>query len=196
MTLSDLATVADLTARGVDTTDSAKVSAFLAAASAAVREAAGVPITRETYTVTLAGSPDAWLPLPGQPVTSVSDVEIDGTAVTDWKLVGGNLWRCHGWQACHHSPSVVTATITGGLTTVPEDIVDLVCAMVGMALARAEGGDYSSRGDLIQVRIDDYSEGYESSAGSRTAGPMELPELTRRRLRARFGGGVALVRSR
>ena len=196
MALTDLATVDDLTARGIDATDTAKVNAFLAAASAAVRDAAGVPITRDTYTATIAGSLSEWLILPGQPVVSVSDVKIDDTAVTDWKLVGGNLWRCHGWQECHYSPSAVTLTITGGLTAVPADIVDLVCAMVGMALARAEGGEYSSRGDLIQVRIDDYSEGYESSAATRTAGPMELPELTRQRLRARFGGGVTLLRSK
>jgi hypothetical protein len=194
--LTDLATVADLTARGIDTTDTAKVSAFLAAASAAVRDAAGVPITRTTFTATIAGRLDEWLPLPGQPVTEVADVLIDDAAVADWKLVGGQLWRCRGWQCHHWAPSAVTLTITGGLATVPADIVDLVCALVGMSLARAEGGEYSSRGDLIQQRIDDYSEGYESSAGTRTAGPLELPELTRQRLRARFGGGVAVLRSR
>jgi len=194
--LNDLATVADLTARGIDGT-ALGAPEFLAAAQTAVRDAAGVPITRETFTATVAGWPGEWLPLPGQPVTVVTDVLIDTTPVSDWKLVGGELWRPSGWELRCGEPANVTATITGGLVVVPEDIVDMVCALVGMALAKAAAGDYASRGDLTQLRIDDYSEGYGNYSGAaRLAGPLELPPATRNRLRARFGGGTSLLRSR
>lgn len=196
MALSDLATVADLAARKIDLTDNSDAAAaFLASASAEVRSAAGVPITRETFTVTKGGTSGQWLTLPGQPVVAVTDVKIDDQPVTDWKLVDGRLWRASGWQTSGAAPSNVTATITGGLPDAPTDIVDLVCAMVGFALSRAEGG-YASRGDQIAESIDDHSEQFESSAQGRLAGPMELPEATRRRLRARFGGGIGQPRSR
>lgn len=195
MALQDLATVADLTARGIDGAAQG-AAVFLAAAQSAVRDAAGVPITRETFTVTIPGRPDEWLPLPGQPVVIVTTVLIDSTPVTDWKLVGGKLWRRCGWELRFGEPSTVTATITGGLAAAPADIVDLVCALVGMALGKVTAGDYSSRGDLTGLRLDDYSEQYGNySAGDRLSGPLELPKATRDRLQARFGGGVDLLRS-
>ncbi|MFW6092225.1 MAG: hypothetical protein ACODAF_10080 [Actinomycetota bacterium] len=195
MALDPLATTADLTARGIEF-DETRAEEFLDSASAEVRNAAGVPILEATFTVKLPGVCDQWLHLPGQPVTEVTSVEIDGESVDDWKLIGGHLWREDGWQDEWWEPSEVTATITGGLAEVPRDIVDLVCSMVGLALDRASGGGYASRGDQVAARIDDYSEQYDASSGGRKAGPMELPEATRQRLRNRFGGGAALVRSR
>lgn len=194
MALPDLATVADLAARNIDSNPTGvDILALLGSASDEVRSAAGVPISRATWTATIPGVPDQWLSLPGQPVVSVSDVEIDGSEVTGWKLVGGDLWRESGWQPLCE-PSNVTATITGGLVTVPRDIVDLVCSMVGFAANQAVDG-YATRGDLISARVDDYSEQYQSG-GERTAGPMELPEATRCRLRSRFGGGAGVVKIR
>lgn len=199
MAFQDLATVADLQGRKIDVTEMSWKE-FLPAAQAAVRDAAGVPITRETFTVDIPGRCEEWLPLPGQPVVSVSNVLLDGTAVTDWKLVGGQLWRRCGWLADPYEPCNVTVTVTGGLLEVPADVVDLVCGMVGMAMANATEGGYASRGDVTQsqLSIDDYSEGksYDSSAQGRTAGPLELPDATRDRLRARFGGGVAVLKAR
>lgn len=191
--LPSLATPADLTARNIPINGDWDVNALLAAASAEVRSAAGVPVSRATFTATIPGVPDRWLVLPGQPVVFVEDVEIDGATVTDWKLVGGELWRGSGWQpAC--TPVNVTATITGGLVDVPEDIVDLVCSLVGLAQAAAEDG-YESKIGKAYESVDDYRVGYEQGAGQ-TAGVMELPDATRRRLRARFGGGVSVARFR
>lgn len=197
MALQDLATVADLEDRNVTVPAGVQPSVFLAAAGAAVRDAAGVPITAETFTVTIPGVPDQWLPLPGQPVTSVATVLLDGVAVTDWKLVGGRLWRRGGWEAVCGEPSNVTLTITGGLLEVPKDIVDLVCSVAGLGMREAAAGEYSSAGDLVSVSIDDYTEQHGNYQGAdRLAGLLELPPATRERLRARFGGGVDLLRSR
>lgn len=198
MALDPLATTADLTARGIDwesPAEDVRVDTFLQSASDEVRNAAGVPISRETFTIEIPGGCDQWLHLPGQPVVSVSLVEIDDDAVTDYKLVGGHLWRRIGWQATWE-PVTVTVALTGGLTEIPTDIVDLVCAMVGRALGLADEGGYADRGDVTSERIDDYSVQFAGTAQSRLAGPMELPDATRQRLRARFGGGAALVTSR
>lgn len=194
MAFADLATPADLTARGIDINPpGVSIPDLLAAASAEIRTAAGVPITRATWTATIPGTRGQWLQVPGQPVVSVTDVLIDDVEVTDWKLVGGLLWRERGWQTTC-TPVNVTATITGGLLVAPKDLVDLTCSLVGTGIAAAEDG-YESKAGKAYESIDDYRVGYEQGAGQ-TAGVMELPEATRRRLRARFGGGAGMVEAK
>lgn len=190
--MDPLATVDDLATRGITGTPST-LDALLAAASAEVRNAARLPISRGTWTISVPGRPGQWLTVPLQPVVDVTDVKLDGVELPDgeWRLAGGRLWRRSGWWGgC--DPAEVTMTVTGGLDPVPADIVDLVCAMVGAGLARLEDG-YETRSDLAYVSIDDYREGYLTSAGERLAGVMELPEATRRRLAARFGGSAVVV---
>lgn len=194
MALNDLATPADLTARGIDPNPSGvDVTALLAAASGVIRDAAGVPISRATWTMIVPGAREQWLRLPGQPIVSVASVLIDDDEVTDSKLVGGNLWRESGWQpTC--TPVNVTVTVAGGLLVIPADIVDLACSLVGMGIAAAEDG-YESKAGKAYESIDDYRVGYDQTA-SQTAGVMELPTATRIRLRARFGGSAGMVTTR
>lgn len=199
MAFDPLATTADLTNRDIEwesPAEDTKVDEFLQSASDEIRDAAGVPISRETFSIEIPGTCEQWLTLPAQPVVSVANIELDGEAITDHKLVGGHLWRLLGWQPTWWEPSNVSVEITGGLTEIPTDIVDLACAMVGNALAEAADGGYASRGDETSERIDDYSVQYAGTAETKLAGPMELPEATRLRLRARFGGTAALVTSR
>src|SRR5690606_10556728 len=132
--------------------------ALLASASAAIRDAAGVPISRTTATITLATPAGRRLDLP-PPVQSVDSVAIDGGPVTDWSLVDNSLWRVRPWTRPGGIPKPVTVTLTFGLSEVPADIVDLVCNLVAAGLAHAEGGYESSAGKLSE-RIDDYSVQY------------------------------------
>ncbi|MFF7310554.1 hypothetical protein [Streptomyces sp. NPDC008137] len=197
MALDPLATVADLEARGlaVDPAEEASVAVYLAEASASVREAAGVPISQTTSTVTLEGEPTQWLHLPGQPIQSVSSVAIDGVPVTDWRLRSGQLWRAGGWSP-GSEPSEVTVTQTHGLPTVPEDIVGLVCRIAAAVLvhhrAQPDGEGLAAK-DIRSERIGDYAVQYGD--GGRIT-EIELPEYLREQLAARFGGGITLVRSR
>lgn len=195
MALEPLATVDDLAALKIDTSDAALVTELLAAASSAVREAAGSPITQGTWTLELPGDRDRSLRLPAQPVVSVDAVLIDDREVTDWRLVGGQLWRAGGWSG-GFLPSLVTVTYTAGLPSAPPDIVNLVCSMVGAALTLANESGYESRGDVVSERVDDYSVQYASDVATRSAGPLELPPLTVERLRNRFGGGATVVSPR
>jgi hypothetical protein len=196
--LDPLATLANLAARGLTVaagTETTVAATYLDVASTAVREAAGVPISRTTSTVVLEGPVTQWLTLPGPPIVSVASVEIDGEAVTDWRLRSHRLWRACGWSpGCE--PSEAEVTQTHGLDPVPSDIVDLVCRITGTALAdyRADPeGAGLAAGDIRSERIGDYSVTYGDS-GLITA--MELPDYLRERLAARFGGGATIVRSR
>ncbi|WP_319054797.1 head-tail connector protein [Streptomyces europaeiscabiei] len=198
MALDPLATAADLEARGltVEPDEETIVGTFLEEASAAVREAAGVPISQATSTVGLEGPDDSqWLTLPGPPIQSVSAVEIDGQAVTDWRLRSHRLWRASGW-ASGCEPSEVTVTQTHGLPTVPADIVGLVCRIAAAVLvahrAQPDGEGLAAR-DIRSERIGDYAVTYGDS-GRITQ--IELPDYLREQLAARFGGGVTVVRSR
>lgn len=184
-----LATLADMTARGVtvDPSEEGVVTTALATASAAVREAAGSPISRTTATVTLEGVPTSRLHLPGRPVVSVSSVAIDGVPVDDWRLVSDALWREDGWCA-GRGPSEVTVTYTCGLAAVPADIVDLVCRLAGQALVAHRSGDAMARA-VSEERIGDYSVTYADSE----TGTMTLSDFQRARLAARFGSGAGVV---
>ena len=88
MALDPLATVADLTARGVTVApeEEAVVGTYLDVASTAVREAAGCPISQTISTVQLEGEPTQWLHLPAPPVTAVETVLLDGETASGWRL--------------------------------------------------------------------------------------------------------------
>ncbi|MEU1805841.1 hypothetical protein [Streptomyces sp. NPDC019937] len=197
MALTPLATVADCTARGlvIDVAEIALMGVYLDVASTAVREAAGVPISQTTSTVTLEGPAAQWLDLPGPPVTAVVAVYVDGELVADWRLRSGRLWRAGGWTGSD-GPSEVEVTYIHGLPTVPADIVDLVCRIAAATLiayrSEQDGTGLAAR-DVRAERIGDYSVTYGDD-GRITE--VELPDYLRERLAARFGGGAGLVKSR
>lgn len=187
MALEPLATIADLAARGVtvEAPETAAVNVYLNVASSLVRDAAGSPISETTSTVTLEVR-GTRVPLPGQPVTAVSGVFVDGVAVTDYKLLSGALVRSCGFRP----GSEVTVTFTHGLPTVPADIVDLVCRLAGQELVSLRSGETSSRA-VESERIGDYSVKYDDIE----TGTMALSDFQRKRLAARFGAGAGMVRT-
>lgn len=187
MSLLPLASLSDLSARGVAVAEAEEVIAetMLAAASEAVREAAGSAISEETSTVTLMGASGALLRLPSVPVRAVQAVSVNGEPVTDFTLTGDSLWRAGGWCG-DGRPAAITVTFTHGFQTVPEDIVNLVCMF---AIAGMHEASQGSRAGLAYESIDDYRVGYQQGAEA-TASAIEVPERTARMLRARFGGGT------
>lgn len=188
MALPDLAASADLSARGI--TPTAVHTVMLAVASSLVREAAGSPILEADSTVVLTAWGGRSLELPGRPVQSVSAVTVDDVAVTDYLLTdSGNLWRRTGW-GWDEEPVTVEVTMTHGLPEVPAHVVNLVCDLTVLGAAAAESGASDPR--VVAESIDDYSVKFaEGAEGVATA--MELPKMTRRWLRAQFGGGVGVV---
>lgn len=194
--MGSLATVEDMADLGVtiDPEEQTIVEQYLTVASASVRDAAGCPISQGTSTVWLAGQRDARLPLPGPPVTSVDEVLLDEVEVGGWRLSRprASLYRAAGWGG---EASEVEVTYTHGLPEVPADIIALVCRIAATTLmsyrSDETGGGLTTR-RVTQLRIGDYS---ASFANDGTMTEVELPETTRSRLRARFGGGAAVVRT-
>lgn len=188
-----LATVGDLDDRGIDTSDTSAVQAFLASASAAVTSAAGSAIGRATSTVRLTATRERRLTLPAGPVRSVESVLVDDAEITDWHLRGDSLWLARPWS-CGAVPSEVEVTYDHGLEEIPADVVDLVCALVGAALTSAAGG-YEARSGLAYESIDDYRVGYQQGEDAQST-LMELPSRTVGMLRRRFGRSTGSVVSR
>src|SRR5690625_6304226 len=91
MALEPLASVSDLSVYNVDTSDTALVERLLESVSAAVRDAAGVPITKTTSTVTMWTEPSKRVELPALPVQSVDEVRLNGELGTRCVLRGGSL---------------------------------------------------------------------------------------------------------
>lgn len=185
MALEPLATTADLAARGISVSAPLVADKLLAAASAAVRDAAGAAISQLTSTVTLTGTRERFLPLPAGPVVSVDAVSANNKDITDFVIIDGQLYREFGWQfflsndqwQFTRAPSLITVTFTHGLAEVPDDIIDLVCSMVGQ---RVKTG-YNLDPRLAAASIDDYREQYNLDVQV-----GQLPESTREWLRQRF----------
>lgn len=192
MPLPNLAASADLSARGVDVSNTALVSTMLTVASSLVREAAGSPILSATVTVSWWVSEwSEWETIPVRPVQSVASVTLDGEAVTDHKVVYNDLWRRDGWYV--DEPVEIEATLTVGLPAVPESVKQLVCDLAILGMNTADAGALDPR--VVAERIDDYSVTFSEAAGA-VSSAMTIPRATRSALRARFGGGVGSVRLR
>ena len=187
--MDPLATATDLEVKGVDTSNQELVVMMLDAASSVIREAAGSTISEETSTVSVMAPVGRWLTLPG-PVTAVASVAVDGAAATDWKFVGGMLWRRCGWQPwCE--PVEVTVTFTHGYATVPADIVNLCVDLAKLGIeAASEDSILSQPANVVAASyaIDDHTERIQFSEQGQTL--MELPAVTKLWLATRFGGGV------
>lgn len=185
--LAPLADSDDLTARGITVPDGVDADTLLASASAAVRDAAGCAILETTSTVVIAVDDWCGFDLPAGPVTSVDSVVVASVPVVGWTLLDGTVSMPSGWTRC--VPVGVTVTYTHGLPEVPEDIVDLVCGIVGLASAQG----YGAAGLLSAFHLGEYGESYKHPAGTEGPSPTALPDAVRERLRARFGGSAVTL---
>lgn len=185
MALEPLATMADLSDRGI--LDGHRAAA-LKVASAAVREAADAVISQTVSTMTITARHDTHLPLPG-PIAAVSSITIGGAAVTGFSIEPDGLTYYRGWGL-----GDVTVTFTHGLVEVPADIVDLTCNLAKAWLDHVAAGSGTTAG-LKSVRLDDAAEDYDAESAGQVS-PVYIPEITRRHLRARFGGGAKVVSTR
>ncbi|HQK32283.1 MAG TPA: hypothetical protein PLZ92_11445 [Phycicoccus sp.] len=190
MALTPLAGMSDLLAHAPAgfSPDMSKAFAKLDAASDAVRDAAGSPITQAESTVRIvAAGCGSWLDLPGKPVVSVSSVTIEGEPVTGWRLLGSRLYRAGEWA--HGGPVEVQVTMVHGFAEAPADVVALVCDFAIAALLNESGAraGVTSQG----YSIDDYRENLAFDQGPHgTSSVIEIPAGTRAMLRQRFGAAA------
>lgn len=172
------------------TVDTDKAALLIECATAVVQAAAGnqriVEVVDDTNTQM--GTTDSWLWLPQVPVTAVSDVEIDGEALTvdeDYKVFGSRLWRKCGWAECWSEPSTITYTYTHGY---PDGSQDLQLGRSAvLSLIR---GLYDNPTGATREAIDDYSIAFEAMSLALEASPYLAKALARK-----YGpGGARLVR--
>lgn len=124
------------------------------------------------------GTASRWLELPQRPVTAVSNVQIDGQAVTDWKRFGAKLFRVCGWGGTSWSPAIVTLTYTHGWVVTPTPAQELQPARSAvLSLAR---GPFVNASGATSEAIDDYRITWEAALAEMTVGPTLEAALRRR----------------
>lgn len=188
MTFAALATSSDVAAalgRPLTAFESSNVSRLLELASAVVRR-----YTRQTINqvvndvVVLPGNWSASLVLPERPVTSVSSVTINGSAVTQYVIIDDTLFMGSGsfmpdygvsggsvldgpagslygqnfsgvsWQG---PQAQISVTYTHGYAVIPDDIANEVAGMVAVQMATETG--------IIREKIGGYEVGYARTDG-------------------------------
>jgi hypothetical protein len=132
-----------------------------------------VQVVADTATVT--GTTEQFLRLPQWPVTAVSSVTLDGTALTagapgsgasTYRLVGDRLYRGSGWQTYCGEPSTVSFVYTHGYATGRQELQ--LGRGTALSLAR---GLYENPSGVASEKIDDYAIAYAAAAAALDASP-------------------------
>ncbi|MES2211038.1 MAG: hypothetical protein V4515_12800, partial [Chloroflexota bacterium] len=161
-------------------------------ATAVVQEAAGgqriVQVSGETLNI-LALS-DSWLDLPQIPVTAVTSVTFDGTALTpgilstNYKLRGDRLWRTDGWQTYVGQPSDVVVVYTHGYAPGAQELQMARSAVLSLAK-----GQFVNPSAVQSESIDDYNVSYNAMSAQ-----METAPFLKAALAKKYGRRAGLVR--
>lgn len=173
----------------------AKMTILIEAATAVVQEAAGGQRILQVAgdTANLTGTTDSWLNLPQIPVTAVTSVTVDGTALSagvagsggkTYRLRGNRLWRGNGWQTYCGEPSDVAVVYTHGYAPSAQEL-----QLARSAVLSLGQGVYNAAPGVSREQIDDYSVAYELAAAQLDASPN-----LRAALRRQYGRRAGLVR--
>lgn len=180
-----LATPSDLASWLQQDLDASTAGLLLECATGVIQATVGQRIVRATTTPSLPGTCGQWLNLPQWPVVSVASVELDGTAITDWELIGVRLWRAGGWQPSG-TPVVVEPTYTHGYASNDQALQFGRSAALSLCAPF-----YSNPGGASSVKIDDYAETYGAMTAAMTANTHLAAAL-----RAAYGAGVGTTAMR
>lgn len=161
--MADLATVADLEARlgrSLDATETARVEALLAGASARVRSYTGQQFELTTTTDRVRAR-SGRLRLPQRPVVAVSALaDMNGNDIMfTWHAGNDILMGTSGYPVRHPIEDAwyrhhdwVDVTYTHGYTDIPADVVEVVCQIALRAF-----GTPSETAGIVQESIGSYS---------------------------------------
>lgn len=169
--------------------DAYKAIMLVECATAVVQEAAGnqriVQVADDAGEQM--GTTDAWLELPQRPVTALSNVAIDGEALTvgtDFKRFGARLWRGCGWAAVWTEPSTITYIYTHGHPAGHQKLQLGRNACLGLIR-----GLFDNPTGVAREAIDDYSVAYEAMTQA-----MAANDNLRYALARAYGTRAGLVR--
>jgi hypothetical protein len=204
-----LATPEDLASLLQQNVDTATATLLIETATATVQAMAGQRIVQVVDdSITLLGTSDAWLNLSQIPVTEVTSVSLDGTALASgsggYKLFGDKLWRSTGWQTnlgwfnqwpnngqiswCGPEPSEVAIVYTHGY---PPDAQELQLARGAVLSLIATV--YANPSGAASESIDDYSVQFAQTSAAMQAAGDQATHL-RAALRRQYGRRGGLVR--
>lgn len=131
----------------------------LTLASGSFSQAAATWFASTAVTYTTTGTVAVGIRLPFRPVIAVSEVRINGVAVTGWTLVGGTLWRSAGFgSSCSIPPDALEIDLTHGYTAVPDDVKAAVLETAAAAYTQPVGA-------VLREQIDDYQVAYSATGG-------------------------------
>lgn len=208
--MTSLVQASELSSWLQQTVDTTTANLLLAQATALVQAVVGQTLVQTTNdTVTIEGSPDAWLTLPQRPVTAVHTVLFaDGNLApvtldpTQYVLIGNRLWRGFGWQYAtvltpparipfwkyltYPPPSSITVTYDHGYPA-GHPYLELARTVVLTLAASAFSNPAMSR----SVTVDDYTESWADALAG-----MQIPPSTAALLRRRYGHSAGSVAPR
>lgn len=133
-------------------TSTATLALTVASSLFALRARTRFEANSTTYTVpSTDGTANYRVELPHTPVTAVSEVRINGTAITDYTRINNTLYRLIGFGfRWAFPPDVIEVDYTYGYTAVPDDVKGAVLETAGAAYM---GPDITTAAEAI----DDYS---------------------------------------
>jgi hypothetical protein len=148
------ATVAELASflkQDVDTS-TATLALTISSSLFALRARTRFEANTTTYAVpSTDGTANYRIELPHTPVISVSQVRINGAAITDYTLINNTLYRLLGFGfQWAFPPDLIEVDYSYGYTTVPDDVKGAVLETAGAAYM---GPDLTTAAEMI----DDYS---------------------------------------
>lgn len=146
MPLADVEDVAARIGRPVPTDEHPRIAAFLQDVTGLIEDYCGKDLHRRTVqTISLPPHGGCVLAVPARHLLflTVSSVEIDGQAVTDYVFSGRHLYRELGW-----GESAVTLTASWGYETPPASLRAITCSEVIRWLALSPGVESERVGEV------------------------------------------------
>lgn len=129
---------------------------------------------------------DQCLALPQYPIRSVASVVLDGTALTDWRLVNQELWRYNGWLTRCDQPSQALVTYTHGYPAGSQYLQPARQFVLSLASV-----GYGNPGQASSESIDDYKVTYAEAASR-----MEVAEFMAAAIANAYGISAYISTSR
>jgi hypothetical protein len=186
-----LVTLSELAAFLQKPVDNSTGTLLIELATAKVQAAAGQRLVAATSTFVIdvgMWQCDEYLTLPQLPVRSVAAVEIDGVAITDWRLSSQQLWRLYGWNTNPTAPTQVTATGVAHGYLAGAQALELARGYV-LALCAMP---YETAGAAVKSEsIDDYRVTYADADAA-----MHVTDAMRDQLIAAYGTSAYVTTSR
>lgn len=139
--------------------DNSTATLVLTLASTQFSRAADMWWEPQTVTYQQVGTCARKLVLPFDPVSDVSEVRINGIAVSGWTLIGNALYRSAGFgSSVTEPPDLLEVDLTHGLASATDDVKAAVLETAAQAYASPETG-------VVSEQIDDYAVRRRAEAG-------------------------------